>query len=117
MDGTTRIEIVDVTRVPAVSGNYPGPFKQIRYEVRNDGHIRFIIIKDLDLLNYNLNFAKIVSQLRQVRIRIYVTYQEQEFKVRDLGANFISYVLDERLAPDGSIIREEIINWEITDIL
>lgn len=118
----TRLEITDVTKIPAVKGDYPGPFKRIRYEVQNDGRIILSIVKDLDLINYDLNFAKVVSQLREVEIRIYQFIDlpggiKKEVLVRSLEANFINYLLDERPDIGGETIREEIINWEIKEIL
>lgn len=114
---STRIVFTDPTKVPALRIEYPGPFKQIRYEVQSSGNIRFTIVKDLNLLTYDVDFAKQVSQLRNVEIRIYETVGDQEYLIRALKANFVSYMLDERMQANGEMLREEIIIWEITLIM
>jgi hypothetical protein len=112
-----RIEFTDIAKVPAEIIHLLGPFKNIRYEVMADGHIRLTIKKELDFMTYNINASKKISSLRKVKIKIFEMFNAQEVLIRTLNANFINYVLDERPLNDGSILREEIISWEVTEIL
>lgn len=114
---STRIEIIDLLSTPAVKGDYPGPFKQIQYEVRNTGAIRFTIVKELNLMNYDVGFAKVVSKLRRVQINIFETINGKEYPIRSLKCNFVNYLLNEVPNEAGEIERDEILTWEVTDIL
>lgn len=115
--GNVRIEFVDASTVPAEKINYPGPFKNVRYEVMNNGHIRLTITKDLNLLTYDVQFAKKVSQLRDVQINIYETFGGTEYLIRSLRCNFINYILDQRPGPGDTTVHDEIIAWEVILIL
>lgn len=116
-DQKMRIDISDVRTTPVTVYHYYSPFKRCTYTVDADGNIIFQIVRPLDLVNYDLIRAKKVSSLRRVIIEMFETINEKEYKVRELGANFKSYVLDERPDAEGTIIREEILTFEITDII
>lgn len=114
----TRIEFVDTNLIPAKKYNYPGPFKNLRYEVMPSYHIRFTIVKDLNFLTYDAEFAFVISKLRNnIIVNVYETFGEAEYKIRSLKCNFVQYLLDERPDASGDIIREEIFAWEVIEIL
>jgi hypothetical protein len=111
-----RIDIFDVRVTPAIKYSYASPFKRATYQVDDQGGILLEIVRPLNLITYDLMQAKKVSSLRRVTIQMFDFIGEKEYKVRELGGNFRRYVLNEIPQSDGSVTREEILIFEITDV-
>jgi hypothetical protein len=117
VDQKMRIDILDVRTTPAAKYSFFSPFKRCTYTVDNQGQILFEIVRPLDLMTYDLPKAKKVSALRRVKIEMFDTIGDTEYKVRELGANFKNYILNETPGEGGKTDREEILIFEILEII